>query len=397
MKIVYVTPFLRVPPDFGIAIRNYHILKHLTTRHAVTVVAYGVDDTGETDAWLRGRGARVVRLEHAFLWSGARGRMMTLKNLLMYPPASFQRFAPDALQRTLDAMAGRTEIDVLVLDTALTGQAALTGKLPGTAVLSLPDIYQRLLRQETKATGMRPYKAVSLVNRLKTQRYENRILRQYSRLIAVSSTDFQFLKRRFPGANVTLIPNGVDPQEFAPQDGVSPSYTLLFVGNFHYAPNADAFFYFCREILPRVRARCPEIKFVAAGRNPTAEMSAYAEGRPEIELAGGVPDVRPYYARSAVVVVPLRYGGGIKLKTLEAFAAGVPVVSTSAGAEGIDAQDGEHFLAADEPETFAVKIMELLKDASLRVRLTRNARALVERKYDWKVVCERMEEFLNTV
>lgn len=395
MKFVYVTPFLRVPPDFGIAIRNYHILKHLTTRNAVTVVTYGVDDTGETDAWLRGRGANVVRLEYAFPWSVARGRMMTLKNLLAYPPASFQRYAPRALQRTLDAMAGRTEIDVLVLDTALTGQAALAGRLPGRPVLVLPDIYQLLLRREMETIGRRPFQLAAFGNWVKTRRYEDRILKKYTTLIAVSEADRAYLQAHYPLANTVLASNGTDTNYYTPAARAEQTNSVLFVGGFEYAPNEDAFFYFCREILPLIHLQEPEMRFVAVGRSPTEAMRAYVRTDERVELTGRVEDVRPFYHAARAVVVPLRTGGGVKLKTLEAFAMGVPVVSTGVGAEGIAVRDGEELLTADSPREFADRVVELARHPERGDELARRARALVEREYDWQVICARFEEFLS--
>jgi glycosyltransferase involved in cell wall biosynthesis len=398
VNLLYVTPFLRVPPDFGIAIRNYHMLEHLTAWHEVTVVTYGKDETGTTDPWLTERGARVVRLDYALPWGNHKGRRSTLQNLAYYPPASFQRFSARVLHQALqDAARTMTSPDVTILDTALTGQAVLAGPLPGQQVLVLPDMYQTLLWREFKRIGWRLFKVVSFINWFKTRQYENRILSHHSHLIAVSSVDFDFLQKHFPRANVALIPNGVDTRQFVPRDADSTDETLLFVGGFEYAPNADAFFYFCRDILPRVRAARPNIKFVVVGRNPTPEMRAYALERAEIELVGTVSDTRPYYARASLVVIPLRAGSGVKLKTLEAFAMGVPVVSTSVGAEGISARDQEHLMICDTPDEFAKHILDLLNDRATAQAMARRARALVEGEYDWQRLTQQMEDFLENL
>lgn len=395
MHIVFVTPFLRVPPDFGIAVRNYHLLKHLTARHTVTVVTYGVDDTGETDAWLRERGCKIVRLEYALPWSNARGRMVTLKDLLMYPPASFQRFAPHTLYRALEELAGGMQIDVLVLDTALAGQAALAGKLPGRPVLIVHDIYQLLLRREMETIGWRPFRLAAFGNWLKTRRYEDGIFERYSTMAAVSEADRAYLQEHYKKAHVVLVSNGADTVYLKPGARAARTNSVLFVGGFEYAPNEDAFFYFCREILPLIHAQEPGMRFVVVGRGPTEAMRAYARTNERVEVVGRVEDVRPYYDAAGAVVIPLRIGSGMKLKTLEAFAMGVPVVSTTVGAEGIAVRDGEELLIADSPREFADRVVELARHPERGDELARRARALVEREYDWRIIGARFEEFLS--
>lgn len=395
MNLIYVTPFLRVPPDFGLAIRNYHMLDYLTARHEVMVITYGQDETGATDTWLAERGARIVRLNYSIAWGTHKGRRSTLQNLFYYPPASFQRFSASVLHRALrDAARKTSKVDAIVFDTALTGQAVLAGAVPGVPVLVLPDIYQTLLWREFRTIGWRPFKLVALMNWFKTRQYENRVLRHHANLIAVSSADFDFLKKHYPRAQVTLISNGVDTRRFTPDNSVSANDTLLFVGGFEYAPNVDAFFYFCREILPRVRAQRPTVEFMVVGRNPTQAMYEYASAHPEIRLIGTVSDTRPYYQRAALVVIPLRLGGGVKLKTLEAFAMGVPVVSTSVGAEGISARAEEHLKIADAPDEFANQILDALQNRATANEMAHRARKLVAEKYDWQMLAQQMDAFL---
>jgi len=398
MKLLFIAPFFRIPADFGIAVRNYELLKHLTERHQLTVITYGEDETGQADKWLAARGARVVRLPYSLPWSNNKSRAASVRNALYYPPASFQRFSPQALSDSITScLAAEPEIDLIVFDTELAGQAVLAKKIDRPHVMIVHDIYDLMLRREFEVTGWRPFKFVRLIDWLKTRQYERRILFRHRNLMAVSSADETFLKEHFPNAKIYLVTNGVDTDKFSRNGQPRDPNTIIFVGAFEYPPNVDAFFYFCREILPLVRAQRPEMKFVAVGRHPTEAMLEYAAANTGIGLTGTVEDVRPYYGQASIVVIPLRVGSGMKLKTLEAFGMGVPVVSTSIGVEGLDVETGVHCAVADTAQAFAEQAIELLARPELAVELTKRARALVTQRYDWKQIASRFEANLEQI
>jgi glycosyltransferase involved in cell wall biosynthesis len=240
----------------------------------------------------------------------------------------------------------------------------------------------------------RPFKLVKLINWLKTRQYERRILSRHRNLMAVSSADEAFLKQHFPNARTYLVTNGVDAEKFSRNGQPSDPNTILFVGAFEYQPNVDAFFYFCREILPLVRAQRPETKFVAAGRHPNDAMREYAGANSGISLTGTVDDVRPYYCRASVVVIPLLVGSGMKLKTLEAFGMGVPVVSTSVGCEGLEVESGVHCAIADTPDAFAEQALQLLAKPERALELARRARQFATERYDWKNIAPEFDRQL---
>ncbi|HYJ86792.1 MAG TPA: glycosyltransferase family 4 protein [Pyrinomonadaceae bacterium] len=398
MKLLFVTPFFRVPPDFGSGIRNYQVLDHLTSSHEVTVITYGEDETGKTDSWLTARGAKVLRLPYALPWSNGSGRLTALRNLFYYPPASFQRFSPqvlsDAVSRCLEEAP---DIDLILFDTALAGQAVLNKKFNRPHVMIVLDIYSVLLRREFEVTAWRPHKLVRLFDWIKTRHYEGRVLGSYENLIAVSGADEVYLTTHFKRARTFVVPNGVDTDKFSRNGQRRDPNTILFVGAFEYAPNVDAFFYFCREILPQVRARRPETRFVAVGRHPTEEMSEYAKANSGISLTGTVDDVRPYYGLTTLAVVPLRVGSGMKLKTLEAFGMGVPVISTSIGCEGLEVENGVHCAVADTPQAFSEGILDLLSRPDHARELAQRARKLVTERYDWKQIASRFEATLEQI
>jgi len=162
----------------------------------------------------------------------------------------------------------------------------------------------------------------------------------------------------------------------------------LFIGNMEYRPNIDAVLYFCEQILPLIKTEIPQAELYIVGLNPGPEVLALAG--PGVYVTGPVADVRPYYSQCAACIVPLRAGGGTRLKILESMSLGRPVVSTSIGCEGLDVQNGEHLFIADTPQDFASKVLQLLGDENTRNHIVRRGRELVEQQYDWDVLARQL-------
>ena len=191
-------------------------------------------------------------------------------------------------------------------------------------------------------------------------------------------------------APIHVVPTGVDTTFFTPAVGpVTSSRRLVFTGSMDWLPNEDAMLFFCRDILPSIRAEEPEVTLSIVGRAPTPAVARLAQDS-GITVTGRVDDVRPHISESAVYVVPLRIGGGTRLKIFEAMAMGKAVVSTAIGAEGLPVRDGEHLLFADEPVAFATAVVRVLRDADGRRRLESAARALVVEQYDWSAVAHEL-------
>jgi glycosyltransferase involved in cell wall biosynthesis len=218
--------------------------------------------------------------------------------------------------------------------------------------------------------------------------YEPAAATRFHRVIAVSETDRNLLRSASPQLRVDVVPNGVDTVEMAllPPPAADRRKALIFVGALHYRPCIDAAQWLIHTILPLLRRHEPEIEVWIVGKEAAPEVQALAG--PGVFVASSVPDVKPYYAAASVAVVPLRAGGGSRLKILEAMALGRPVVSTTLGAEGLDVRDGRHLLIADQPEPFAAAILRLMRQSGadeLRQSLIRHARSLVESQYDWEI------------
>ena len=231
-------------------------------------------------------------------------------------------------------------------------------------------------------------------------RYEGGALRRFDGILAVSDADRETFARLYPGAvkrPVQVVSTGVDTDYFAPSAVDAPESAirneLIFTGSMDWLPNEDAMLFFCRDILPLIRAEEPGVHLTIVGRTPTPAVKKLADAS-GVTVTGRVDDVRPYIREAAVYIVPLRIGGGTRLKIFEAMAMGKAVVSTTVGAEGLPVTNGEHVVLADEPRAFAASVVGLMRDRESRARLEAAARALVVERYDWSAVAGELEDAL---
>jgi len=219
----------------------------------------------------------------------------------------------------------------------------------------------------------------------KMTRFEGHALRRFQRVIAVSERDAKAFQDEYGIAGAEAIPTGVDLDFFAwqlpPDSDARRPPRVVFTGSMDWQANIDGVQFFLDEVWPRVLAARPDAHFVVVGRNPPPSLVAAARRQRQVEFTGFVDDVRPHAQAAQAFVIPLRVGGGTRIKAFEAMAMGCPVVSTSIGMEGLDAEPGKHFLQHDAPEAMADGVVQLLNDAGLRHRLSRDARTLVEARF----------------
>lgn len=230
-------------------------------------------------------------------------------------------------------------------------------------------------------------------------RYESALAQSFDLCLTTSESDRALLNSAAPAASISVVPNGVDSRYFdttavinghALSDGHGRISSVAFTGSLFYAPNIDAVQFFASEIFPGVRVAYPDAVFIAAGKNPSASLLALGRDS-NVQIAGDVPDTRPYLLGAKVVVVPLRAGSGTRLKILEALSMKKAVVSTTIGCEGLAVEDQVHLLIADTPKAFAAAVVRLLDDESLRISLGEAGRKLVENSYDWREIAEIQE------
>jgi glycosyltransferase involved in cell wall biosynthesis len=212
-----------------------------------------------------------------------------------------------------------------------------------------------------------------------------------------SKVDRETLHQLYANMPIFVVPNAVDTDSYHPDERDSSQAVLLFQGGMDWYPNRDAVEFFVRSILPIVRAEVPSIRFVVAGRNPPIHFVEELGANDGIEFTGTVPDMRAYLSAATVVVVPLRFGSGTRIKILEACAAGKPVVSTNVGAEGLGLEGGKEIILADDPAEFARSVITLLRDRSRRNAIARSARAVVVDRYSHPTLKRSLDELLSTL
>ncbi len=417
MKILFLTPQLPYPPQKGTALRNWGLISGLATRHAVALLSFCAPDQSPQLAEPLTAACRVetVPSPARTLRERLRGVFATTK------PDMALRLASSDYARRLSNWLSRESFDVVhvegiemapyleVLLNARDCRSSHTINVREPISVSwgwrCPLIVfdnhncEYLLQQRAFLTDLRipsrwPSAAYSLVQWLRLRRYEARVCRQADCVLAVSEADAAALRRLVPTVSITVVPNGIDTRAYRteplkPNDQM-PRNALVFTGTMDFRPNVDAVLWFVQEVLPRIQAEFPDVRFVVVGQRPH-ERLRHLQSNPAVVLTGWVEDARPYIASSTVYVAPLRIGGGTRLKLLEAMALGKAVVATRLGAEGYPVTDGREVLLADSPADFAAAVVGLLRDPGRREELGRAARALVERHYDWQVIVPLVE------
>ncbi len=254
-------------------------------------------------------------------------------------------------------------------------------------------IWKRLFE---KATGLKKTYFKGQWQRMLA--YEKAACEKCDGVVAVSEEDATLFRKELGMKNVLgAVPTGVDVKFFSAVKAERKPKSLVFLGSMDWMPNIDAVEYFTNEIYPQVKRDFPHVKFTIVGRNPPEKVRALAAKDSSIQVTGTVNDVRPFVAESEVMIVPLRVGGGTRIKIFEAMANGIPVVSTAIGAEGLPVTHGKHILLADSPSDFAKCIGELFKSKEEREKIGQNGLALVSEHFGWGAVNELFENYCRQV
>ncbi|HTQ05744.1 MAG TPA: glycosyltransferase family 4 protein, partial [Polyangiaceae bacterium] len=397
MKILLLSPFLPSPPRFGGQRRIDGLARELAQRHEVSVLALN-----RPDEWMdsslevtRSYCREVVSLperdfeerDKRVLQLKSLGSLHSFEHVVKAKRADFQR--------ELDRMLEEHSYDVVQYEFVHMAPFGFDKRrFPRTVfVLDEHNIEYDVLKRTAEARTNLPRRVYNALNWRKLEREERASWRRFDGILATSERDATFIRRDLPSARVLVAPNGVDVREFTPVTGGEEPETLLFFGAINYFPNQDGVVYFIDHVFPLIRARRPNARFVVVG--PGANEQVLARQGNGVEILGMVESVAPYIDRASAVVVPLRIGGGTRLKIVEALAKGKPVVSTRLGAEGIEVVDGQHLLLADEPADFAAAVERLFTEPGLGARLGAGARRLAEERYSWTHVVSGLERFFT--
>lgn len=413
-RVLFVTPYLPSPPRFGGQQRLHGLISGLAASHEVSVLSL-VDPNEDQSESLRATEAYcrdVVAVPNRRCAGGLKKRLWQLGSLLS--TRSYERIIhrEDELDSALDLLLERERYHVVHFEFPHMATYRINGERPTprrpsrfgrerpqTPALLLDEhnIEHDLARQAAVAGRSALRRAYNAINARKVQKEELRVWSRFDGCTLTSARDEGRLLADAPETRTAVVPNGVDLDFFRPgvtREAREPD-NLLFFGAIDYYPNTDAMLFFARDVLPLLRERVPRVRLSIVGRRPPESVIALRSD--DVDVTGAVEDVRPHLDRAAVVIAPLRMGGGTRLKIIEALSMGKAVVSTSIGAEGLDVVPERDLLLADDPETFAAQIRRLLDDPDLADRIGASGRRVVEARYGWRASVERLSAFYGEI
>ena len=397
MKILWLNAGLLLPLDKGGKLRTWHVMRHLAARHDIHYLSF--EDSTQTEADRRGMSEVCSRLETVPRTDAAKGTWRFYADAAGYVidsvPYAVAKYRSDAYRARLEQMLASESYDLIVCD-FLPPVVNLPEQLPCPSIVFTHNVEAEIWRRhaEQATNPVSKYLMTQQWNRM--LRFEAAALSRFDLVLAVSDADSRTFERLYAGslkAPVHVVQTGVDTAFFTPpSEAPSPAH-MVFTGSMDWLPNEDGMTYFCREILPKIRQAEPAATLSIIGRAPTPAVRKLAE-IPGVDVTGRVDDVRPHIARGAVYIVPLRIGGGTRLKIFEAMSMGKAVVSTTIGAEGLPVTSGRDIDIADEPSRFAHAVVHLMRDTESRRAMESAARRLVVERYDWAAVAKDFEEAL---
>ncbi|HEV2705672.1 MAG TPA: glycosyltransferase [Pyrinomonadaceae bacterium] len=395
MRILWLKTELLHPVDKGGKIRTYHMLKELKRDHRITYLTLD-DGQAAEDAAVRAEEYcdELVRIPHRTRAKFSAGFYVELAANLFSPlPYFMKKYESAQMRREVERRTNSGEFDVLVCD-FLVPYINMPARVSDAATVLFQHNVEAMIWRRHYEVQRHPLKKAYLYGQwVKTRRYERHACRRFDRVVAVSREDGETMEREYGLREVPDVPTGVDTEFFRPRGQVArDAHNLVFTGSMDWLPNEDAIRFFTSEVMPLVKREVPDVTLTVVGRNPYPGLVELSRRDPSVTVTGRVEDVRPYMERAAAYVVPIRVGGGTRLKIYEAMAMEKPVVSTTVGAEGLPLADGEELLLADTPAAFAASVVRVLRDAELARRLGASAAAKVRERFGWARVAAAFAE-----
>ena len=391
MRILLQTQVVPYPPDSGPKIKTYNVLRYLAERHDVHLVSFVRTPAEEANAQALRRfcaGVATVPLRR----SRARDAGYLLRSFVTGRPFLIERDASTAMRDTVWGMICRHDFDAVHADQLSMAQFAVDLPVP-TRVLDEHNAVWTIVRRSARNEGPGPRRLLMELEWRRLRGYEGKVCRDFDLVTVVSTQDYLALAEAAQSIFPTkVIPIAVDCDEMAFTPRTAEARELLSLATMFYPPNVEGVRWFATEVFPIVRGRLRDARLNIVGSRPPEEITRLQRPDSGIAVTGYVPDLDPVLRKCGVMVVPVRSGSGMRVKILEAFARGIPVVSTSVGVEGIDARPGEHLLVADTPEEFAEAVTLLLTEPARAALLAQRAREAVESRYDWRTALRGLDE-----
>ncbi len=365
---------------------------NLAAKHQVTALCMEPDNDAQAQGIdvIEQRGARIETVAVANNQKKELKRFYQLLSLVSSKPYQYKQYHSKAMQQAIDKHLAEGDYDLLMVEFSQMGYYSLNTDIP--SFVDQHNVEYEIMHRtfQTEKNPLRKLLAYSEWKKYYTQEIEN--CNKFTGCLTTSQRDADILQERSPNMQCHVIPNGVDSEFFQTNNSDIDPNMVLFTGTISYYPNTEGVLWFYKEIWPLIKTKNPNATFCIAGKAPPPEIQKLAENDPSITVTGMVDDMRDYYNKAAVVVVPLRVGGGTRLKILEGMSMSKAIVSTSIGAEGIDHTDGKDILLRDTPEDFSNAVVAVMKDNDQRRALETGGRTLVEAKYDWQALSAKLSD-----
>lgn len=403
LSILYASQMPASPPRFGAQARMHGLMSELGRRHDLTAVVL-IDDEFDADecrAAMMAYCRDVIVVPNPYGRDGLAKRLLQARSLASVHSYERMRVTVPALQEVLDRVLTERRFDIVNLVFPNLGHLNFdqfpAGEKRPRLVVDSHEIAYDLARQYSETGGTAVRRLYAQANWRKLRHDELGSYRRADGVYLCSVADERRLLDEAPGARTAVVPNAADVDYFQPRatDPPADGRTLVYFGLLSTTPNIDGVTHFVRDIWPHISSAHPDSRIKIIGGRPPPSLHALAG--PQVSLTGFVDDLRPHLAAAAVLVVPLRLGGGTRLKIVEAMAMGKAIVSTSLGAEGIDAVAGRDILIADDPSSFAAAVNGLLADPARAAEIGRSARRVAVEKYSWSGAARSLEAFYGTV
>jgi sugar transferase (PEP-CTERM/EpsH1 system associated) len=393
MKLLLLTQVLPYPPDSGPKIKTLNVIKYLAQHHKITLISFVRGDQSADIDHLRRYCEAVYPIP--MVRHPLYDVIALARSLLTGQPWVILRDDRREMRRKIKQLLAQEPISIVHVDQLNMAQYA--EHIPG--VYKVLDTHNALwlLYQRIWQT-MKPGPKKWLLGRdwRLLKRFEARICQKFDRVLAVSEEDrAALLEAVSQPLDITVIPITVDTDEVKPVTRSPDADHILYLGTMYWPPNIDGVYWFIREVLPLLLEKRPNLTFDVVGSRPPQGLLDLSRPETGIHVTGYVKDIAPYLEKAGMMIVPLRAGGGMRVKILEALAYGLPVVSTTIGCEGIVVENGRHILIADSPAEFARVILQLLDNRSLADELGRNGRNLIETTYDYRVALRTLDKIYS--
>jgi sugar transferase (PEP-CTERM/EpsH1 system associated) len=386
-----------LPLDTGGKIRSFNLVRELARNHEVTVFTFYGSHPNDSHAQLKQHFHQAVCLPIQLPEPrGVAEALDYARNLFSFRPYTLAKYCRPLVTQRLLELVRKENFDIILCDFLFSADV-IPWHWPCPKVLFTHNVEEQIWRRHFEVTRNPIWKAVSWREYRTMRSAERHYVRLADHVLAVSENDRSYFAAYAEPEKITVIPTGVDTDYFQPAAEAARNETMVFTGSMDWLPNEDAIEYFAESILPRVRAEIPTATLRVVGRRPSQRLRALVSHTPGLEMVGEVPDIRPHVHNASIFIVPLRIGGGTRIKIFEAMAMGRVVVSTAVGAEGLPVRHNENIILADKPEDFARQAVELLRNSLLRTRISRAARALVEENYSWRSVARVFDTVFQRV